>query len=129
MTTSPCPSLRSNIRLAFQQLSWGILRKKLNLYAYKPHKVIPHSVENMEGRVNFCTWLLADLTPMQSPDLSPLDFWSWGVCKVELSRHLPSSMAELRATINSLAKRTNPKLKTETCMECQNSHNKKEILT
>ena len=42
-----------------------------------------------------------------SPDLSPLDFWFWGVCLVELRRHPPSSMAELRATINSLARRMN----------------------
>ena len=43
--------------------------------------------------------------PTRSPDLSPLDFWFWGVCLVELRRHPPSSMAELRATINSLARR------------------------
>ena len=44
-------------------------------------------------------------SPTRSHDLSPLDFWYWNVCEVELRRHPPSSMAELRATINSLAKR------------------------
>ena len=46
--------------------------------------------------------------PTRSPDLSPLDFWFWGVCLVELRKHPPSSMAELRATINSLARRMSP---------------------
>ena len=40
---------------------WKTLRKKLKLYAYKPHEVIPRSAENMEGRVDFCTWLMAEL--------------------------------------------------------------------
>ena len=43
--------------------------------------------------------------PTRSPDLSPLDFWYWNACEVELRSHPPSSMAELRATINSLAER------------------------
>ena len=37
---------------------WRIMRKKLKLYAYKPHEVIPRSLENME---DFCTWLTAEL--------------------------------------------------------------------
>ena len=37
------------------------MRKKLKLYAYKPHEVIPRSLENMEGRVDFCIWLMAEL--------------------------------------------------------------------
>ena len=40
---------------------WRILRKKLKLYPYKPHEVIPRSAENMEGRVDFCTWLMSEL--------------------------------------------------------------------
>ena len=40
---------------------WRILRKKLKLYPYKPHEVIPRSAENMEGKVDFCTWLMAEL--------------------------------------------------------------------
>ena len=40
---------------------WRILRKKLKLYPYKPHEVIPCSAKNMEGRVDFCTWLMAEL--------------------------------------------------------------------
>ena len=43
--------------------------------------------------------------PTRSPDLSPLNFWYWNACEVELRRHPPSSMAELRATVNSHAKR------------------------
>ena len=46
------------------------------------------------------------LTDPGPPDLLtslPLDFWFWDVCEVKLMRHPPSSMAELRATINSLA--------------------------
>ena len=46
--------------------------------------------------------------PTRSPDLSPLNFWYWNACEVELRRHPPSSMAELRATINSLAERMSP---------------------
>ena len=48
---------------------WKILRKKLKLYALKPHEVIPRSVENMEVRVDFCTWLLA-LAELESRILS-----------------------------------------------------------
>ena len=40
---------------------WRILRKKLKLYPYKPHEVILRSAKNMEGRVDFCTWLMAEL--------------------------------------------------------------------
>ena len=46
--------------------------------------------------------------PTSSPDLSPLDFWFWGVCLDELRKNPPSSMEELRATINSLARRMSP---------------------
>ena len=46
--------------------------------------------------------------PTRSPDLSPLDFWFWGVCLVELRRHPPASLEELRATINELARRMSP---------------------
>ena len=38
-----------------------------------------------------------------SPDLSPLDYWWWGLCLSLLRDVKPSSMAELVTTINDFA--------------------------
>lgn len=37
--------------------------------------------------------------PARSPDLSPLDFWFWSVCLAELRRNPPSSLDELKETV------------------------------
>ena len=53
---------------------WTIMRKKLKLYPYKPHEVIPRSFENMQGRVDFCNWLMAELT--EDPEFLQLVLFS-----------------------------------------------------
>ena len=47
--------------------------------------------------------------PPRSPDLSPLDFWFWGICLSELRRSPPNSIEELKETINTYASCFNPK--------------------
>ena len=37
--------------------------------------------------------------PSRSPDLSPLDFWFWAVCLAELGRNPPSSLEQLKETV------------------------------
>ena len=41
---------------------WQILRKKLKLYPYKQHAVLDLSDRKKEGRVEFCTLVLEQLT-------------------------------------------------------------------
>ena len=46
--------------------------------------------------------------PPRSPDLSPLDFWFWGICLSELRGSPPNSIEELKETINTYASCLNP---------------------
>ena len=56
-------------------------------------KIGEHVISNLTDRV----WL------PRSPDLSPLDFWLWGVCLAELRRSPPGSIEELKETVNAYA--------------------------
>ena len=58
----------------------------------------PRVISNLTDRV----W------PPKSPDLSPLDYWFWGICLAELRRSPPSSMEELKETINEFAASLTP---------------------
>ena len=70
--------------------------------------------------------------PPKSPDLSPLDYWFWGLCLSELWRSRPSSMAELKAIINDLAENLSKdevrkavndiKVRAEVCRQENGSH-------
>jgi len=46
---------------------WKILRKKLKLYPYKPHNVIPLNEVHKQNHVNFCKWLVDQ--PERFPNL------------------------------------------------------------
>ena len=41
--------------------------------------------------------------PAKSPDLSPLDYWFWGVAMSELRRVPPSTLSELKMTVEAFA--------------------------
>ena len=53
---------------------WLILRKKLKLYPYKQHDVLDLSDRKKEGRVEFCTWVLEQLT--NDPDFLQMILFS-----------------------------------------------------
>ena len=42
-----------------------ILQKKLQLHPYKQHDVLDLSDWNKEGKVEFCTWVLEQLTVLE----------------------------------------------------------------
>lgn len=41
--------------------------------------------------------------PARSPDLSPLDYWFWSVCMVELRKNPPNSLPDLVNTVGGYA--------------------------
>ena len=43
------------------------------------------------------------LWPARSPDLSPLDYWFWGIALAELRKHQPSCLDNLKEIVESLA--------------------------
>ena len=45
--------------------------------------------------------------PAKSPDLSPLDFWFWGVAMVEVRRVQPSTLDELKQVVEDFAEEMN----------------------
>ena len=46
--------------------------------------------------------------PAKSPDLSPLDYWFWSVAMRELTRVPPSSIEELKSTVEGFAESLDP---------------------
>ena len=44
---------------------WLILWKKLKLHPYNQHDILDLSDQKKEGRVEFCTWLLEQLTKLE----------------------------------------------------------------
>ena len=58
--------------------------------------------------------------PAKSPDLSPLDFWFWGVAMEEVRRVQPDTMEELKQIVEEFAE----------AMEKESIHNAAEgVLT
>ena len=41
--------------------------------------------------------------PARSPDLSPMNYWFWGIALVEFGKHRPSCLDNLKEIVESLA--------------------------
>ena len=66
---------------------------------------LSEAAEAFQGRV------ISRLTPIpwpsKSPDLSCLDYWFWGVAMQEVRKSKPSTLAELKTTVESFAESLN----------------------
>ena len=92
-----------------RHLPWKILRKDLKLHPYKPklvqeftpeHKIVrlkpSFKAESSVGKLRFHGLL-------ESPDLSPLDYWFWSHCTERVTQVGPRTIKELKTIVEEIA--------------------------
>ena len=85
-----------------------------NQYWFQQDGATPHTTIPVRGWLQekfgdrvISRWM-AHPWPAKSPDLSPLDFWFWGVAMTELRRVPPMTINQLKQTVEDFASSVDP---------------------